>query len=69
VNDPGSGLTKGFVVDLDGSQCQDITIADADLLHFPGSILTVVGGIKNSGEVVGTYDDGLTFIGFIARPQ
>ncbi len=70
VNDPGSGLFKGFVVELDGSQCQSFTIADADLLHFPGSSGTFVGGIKNSGEVVGGYDDGTTTsIGYIARPQ
>ncbi|MFB3091461.1 MAG: hypothetical protein ACE1ZG_09015, partial [Gammaproteobacteria bacterium] len=69
VNDPGSGLFKGFVVELDGSQCQSFTIADADLLHFPGAVLTVLEGIKNSGEVVGSYDDGSTEFGFIARPQ
>ena len=69
VDDPGSGLLKGFVVELDGSQCQSFTIADADLLHFPGSSLTFVGGIKNSGEVVGGYQDGTTSLGYIARPQ
>jgi hypothetical protein len=69
VNDPGSGLNKGFVVELDGSQCQSFTIDDADLLHFPGSSGTFVSGIKNSGEVVGSYDDGTTNVGFIARPQ
>ena len=69
VNDPGSGLIKGFVVELDGSQCQSFTIADPDLLHFPGAVITFVGGIKNSGEVVGTYDDGTTSSGYIARPQ
>jgi hypothetical protein len=69
VNDPGSGLVKGFVVELDGSQCQSFTIADADLLHFPGAVATFAQGIKNSGEVVGIYDDGTTSHGFIARPQ
>lgn len=69
VNDPGSGLTKGFVVELDGSQCQSFTIADADLLHFPGSSGTFVGGIKESGDVVGNYNDGSTQFGYIARPQ
>lgn len=69
VNDPGSGLLKGFVVELDGSQCQAFTIADADLLQFPGADVTFAQGIKNSGEVVGTYDDGTTSFGFIARPQ
>jgi len=69
VNDPGSGLVKGFVVELDGSQCQSFTIADADLLHFPGAVATFVGGIKISGEVVGSYDDGTTSLGFVATPQ
>jgi hypothetical protein len=69
VNDPGSGLIKGFVVELDGSQCQSFTIADADLLHFPGAVFTFPGGIKNSGEVVGSYDDLTNIHGFIATPQ
>ncbi len=70
VDDPGSGLFKGFVVELDGSQCQSFAIADPDLLHFPGAVATFVGGIKNSGEVVGGYDDGTdTSIGYIATPQ
>ena len=71
VGDGGSGLIKGFVVKLDGSQCQSITIADADLLHVPGASLTFVGDIKNSGEVVGHYVDGTTEVqlGYIARPQ
>jgi hypothetical protein len=69
VTDPVTFATKGFVVELDGSQCQSIAIADADLLHFPGAVITFVGGIKNSGEVVGSYDDGTTSRGYIARPQ
>ena len=70
VNDPGSGLFKGFVVELDGSQCQSFTIADADLLHFPGAFFsTLPGGIKNSGEVVGSYEDPTNIHGFIATPQ
>ncbi|MBT8079853.1 MAG: DUF3466 family protein [Gammaproteobacteria bacterium] len=69
VDDPGSGLIKGFVVELDGTQCQTIPVPDEDLLHFPGATATFVGGIKNSGEVVGSYDDGTTTLGFIARPQ
>jgi hypothetical protein len=70
VLDSASGSTKGFVAELDGSQCQSITIADEDLLQFPGADGTVVGGIKNSGEVVGTYDFGPgTGFGFIGRPQ
>ena len=68
-DDPDSDLVKSFVVELDGSQCQSFTIADADLLQFPGASATFVAGIKNSGEVVGSYDDGTTSIDFIARPQ
>ncbi|MCK5365486.1 MAG: hypothetical protein KAR22_21065, partial [Gammaproteobacteria bacterium] len=69
VNDPGTFATKGFVVELDGSQCQSIAIADADLLEFPGAVSTVLGGIKNSGEVVGSYEDPTNIHGFIATPQ
>ena len=70
VTDTGSGLTKGFVAELDGSQCQSINIADADLLAFPGAVDTTPGGIKNSGEVVGSYfDSNFNVHGFIATPQ
>jgi hypothetical protein len=63
--------TFGFVVELDGSQCQSILIADDDLLAFPGvgDTFTFPGGIKNSGEVVGSYDDDDGTHGFIATPQ
>ena len=67
--DEAADSTFGLVVDLDGTQCQDITIASGDLVQLKGSTLTVVGGIKNSGEVVGSYDDGTTFVGYIARPK
>ena len=69
VIDTGSGLPKGFVVELDGSPCQSFTIADTDLLHFPGSSGTFVQGINNSGDVSGSYDDGATSFGFIAQPE
>jgi hypothetical protein len=70
VTDTDTGITKGFVVELDGWQCQSITIADADLLEFPGADATFPGGITNSGAVVGSYID-LTnnSHGFIATPQ
>lgn len=69
VTDPFSGLDKGFVVELDGSQCQSFTIDEADLLHFPGADATYPSGIKNSGEVIGNYFVGSKQVGFIARPQ
>jgi hypothetical protein len=64
-------VTKGFVVELDGSQCQSILIADDDLLAIPGvgDTFTFPGGIRNSGEVVGSYDDDDGTHGFIATPQ
>ncbi len=67
--DPNDGKFKGFKVELDGSQCQSVTVAAGDLLEFPGADATFVGGIKNSGDVVGSYDDGTTSLGYIARPQ
>jgi hypothetical protein len=69
VTDIGTLNAKGFVVDLDGSQCQSITIADGDLLAPPGAELTFLQGIKKSGEVVGWYSDGTNNHGFVATPQ
>ena len=65
-----TGETKGFITELDGTQCQDITIADEDMLVFPGSSTTFGQGITNSGIVSGTYqDDALVPHGYIATPQ
>jgi len=69
VFDSVTGSTKGFVTELDGWQCQSITIAGADLLEFPGAVATFVGGIKNSGAVVSSYDDPTNTHGYIAFPQ
>jgi uncharacterized membrane protein len=69
VTDTATGLTNGFVVELDSSQCQSISVADTDLLKFPGAADTLPGGIKNSGEVVGSYLDGTNAHGFIATPR
>lgn len=70
LDDPVTLAARGFVTELDGSQCQAITIADEDLLAFPDAPTTFVQGIKNSGEVVGSYTDGDGFShGYIARPQ
>ncbi len=65
----GIDTAKGFVVDLDGSQCQSITIDDDDLLAPPGAELTILQGINKSGEVVGWYSDGTNNHGFVATPQ
>ena len=70
----GSGPTRGFVIELDGSQCQTIDVADEDLLEFPGYD-TQPYGITNSGDIVGLateeVDGGAGFVihGFIATPQ
>ena len=69
VRDPNDGKTKGFEVELDGSQCQAITVASGDLLEFPGAAGTFLQDIKNSGEIAGQYDDGSNNHGFIATPQ
>lgn len=69
------GGFHGFVTELDGTQCQSITIPEADLLAFPGGDVDwsfVLQGIKNSGEVVGYYqipDVDIIFHSFIATPQ
>jgi hypothetical protein len=65
-----TGETKGFVTELDGTQCQDIVIADEDLLVFPGSTTTFAGGINNAGVVSGSYIDDLGIThGYVATPQ
>lgn len=69
VSDIDTANAHGFVVKLDGSQCQSITINDSDLLAPPGAQLTFSQGIKKNGEVVGWYSDGTNNHGFIATPQ
>jgi hypothetical protein len=68
ARDPSDGNNKGFVVELDGSQCQEITIASSDLLEIPGFDALFAQGITNSGVIVGGADD-LSGHGFIATPQ
>jgi hypothetical protein len=63
------GQFKGFKVELDGSHCQSITVAASDLIEFPGAEATVLQSIKNSGTIVGSYDDLTNSHGFIATPQ
>ena len=69
VFDPNDGKFKGFKVELDGSQCQSITVAASDLIEFPGAETTFLQGIKNSGAIVGSYDGPSNSHGFIATPQ
>jgi len=71
VTDTTTGVTKGFVVELDGSQCQSITVSDDDLLVALGATSTFVGDIKNSGEVVGSFNStgSSPSLGYIATPQ
>ena len=69
ASDPRDGTVKGFVVELDGSQCQSILIDDADLLQCPGAAQTFAQGIKNTDEVTGYCDFDGVDSGFIARPQ
>lgn len=68
--DTATGETVGFVTELDGTQCQDITIAAEDLIVFPGAPATFPQGITNSGVISGQYRDqaGVSH-GFIATPQ
>ena len=68
VTNPNNSLT-GFVVELDGSQCQAITVAPGDLLEFAGFDDTIPEGITNAGVIVGNARDGSGSHGFIARPE
>ncbi len=72
VNDfSGGAEQKGFVIELEGSGCQALTVAAEDLLEFPGSIWTNPEGITNSGDVVGIAIEDVTFVshGFVATPR
>jgi len=69
VVDLNDGKFKGFKVELDGSQCQSITVAASDLIEFPGAEATFLEDIEKSGKIVGSYDDLTNTHGFIATPQ
>ena len=72
VNDSASGSTKGFVTELDGSQCQSVAIAAGDLLVVPGFDGLYPEGITKSGVIVGSAGSGEVgspFHGFIATPD
>lgn len=70
VTDTATFEIKGFVTELDGTQCQTITIADEDLLQFPGAINTFPSDITNSGKITGSYqDESDNGGGFIATPK
>jgi hypothetical protein len=77
INDAGQigGFVsgRGFVVELDGTQCQEIAIAQEDMVHFPGAEYTFVQGLTNAGVISGSYGDGSGTTnaehGFIAAPQ
>ena len=70
VQYPFTNMGRGFVTELDGTQCQAITIAEEDLLEFPGAFFTIAHGVTQSGDVVGWYERELGIIGgFIATPQ
>ncbi len=71
VLDPDTGKTRGFVINIDSTPCQHLTIQEDNLLEFPGAFSTFLQDITNSGTVVGQYDvAGETFPqGFLASPQ
>lgn len=61
---------KGFVIKAPESDCESVSVDPSEYLQFPGSVLTILEGMTNSGDVVGIYDDGFAGPkGFIARPQ
>lgn len=59
---------KTFVAELDGTQCQDITIDSADLISVPGASITTPGGINNSGAISGSWSAESNLSGFVAIP-
>jgi hypothetical protein len=66
VFDLNDGKFKGINVELDGSQCQSITVA---LIEIPEAEWIFLEDIEKSGRIVGSYDDLTNTHGFIARPQ
>ncbi|MEP5765225.1 MAG: DUF3466 family protein [Halieaceae bacterium] len=69
VIDPEDGKFKGFKTELDGSQCQSITLPTSDLLEFPGSDSNFLQGTTNAGVITGGYDDVDSINSYIATPQ
>jgi hypothetical protein len=70
VYDENVDKIKGFKVKLDGSPCQSLTVADSDLLEFPGFVSTAPEGITNSGDIVGIVQNlNGDMHGFIATPR
>ena len=75
---PGSSIPpapiRGFVVELDGTQCQDVVVADNELLQF-GDFDIQPYEVTNSGKVVGLATEtvpqfpGFIVRGFIATPK
>jgi len=70
----GGALQKGFVIKLQGTDCQALTVAVEDLLEVPGSFQTNPEGITNSGNIVGIavvedLNGILSSQGFVARPR
>ena len=71
VQDITAGTAKGVVVELDGTQCQSITIAAGDLLEIAGFDSLFAGSINNSGVIAGAVRNDILVDqhGFIARPE
>jgi len=79
INDQGSiagffldlndGYFKGYIAELDGTQCQSLTLGPSDILDVPGTDETIAAGINNAGVISGGAGSGDSSIGFIARPN
>ena len=69
TRDPADGNIKGYVVELDGSQCQSLTVDPSDIIYVPGSINNFMQGISNSGVISGGATIGSISPGYIATPR
>jgi len=79
INDQGSiagfffdltdGNFKGYKAELDGTQCQSLTLGPSDILDVPGTDGTIAAGINNADVIRGGAGPDGTAIGFIARPN
>ena len=80
ITDPGTiagwfveedGTRKGFVAELDGTQCQVLSRDEIVVVQFPGADITFVQGLTNSGVLSGSYQETATspLRGFVATPE
>lgn len=68
--DPVTFQQKGYVIKAPKTNCESVSLDASELLQFPGSDVTFIEGITNSGDIVGLFFDASGVNqGFIATPR